>query len=200
MLKIINNLPFVEDSYETPSFLLKKENNYAPLLKLTNNVDYFLQINIAVEDLLNLLYQILYVMEDVENQVQEIIDSQIVFLRENYPLKYTNYAKSCSTINQLLFSNNQVEFLDAQLSVLYNELLNGESLTLEAESLINSITEFLNEKRTQINEKIIFINLYGGGNISEFILVTNYREQNLINYTNDKINEVNTFFSNYENQ
>jgi hypothetical protein len=197
MFLLKHNLPFVDDKYETPTLLLRQKNNYAPFLRVTNNVDYLQQIDFAVQDLITILYTMLTPMEEVEESIANSIDAQLLFLRENYPLKYTSYAKSCTTISSLLFSNNSVEFEDAQLSVVYNEFLNGERLTLEAQVLILGLNTFLNEQVLLANEKITFINTYGNAAISTLDLVTNYREQNYINIINDKIEEATSFFKNY---
>jgi hypothetical protein len=197
MFLLKHDLPFIDDKYETPTFVLRQKNNYAPFLRLTNNVNYLQQIDFAVQELTTILYTMLSPMQEVETSIQDSIDAQLLFLRQNYPLKYTSYAKSCTTIASLLFSNDSVEFEDAQLSNVYNEFLNGERLTLEAQVLILGLNTFLNEQVLRANEKINFINNYGNANLSTLNVVTNYREQNYINVVNDKINETNTFFNNY---
>lgn len=197
MFLIAHSLPFVEDKFETPTFLLKKEITYAPVLRLIKNVNYPQQVGYSLDRLLTLLYTILSPMEEVEIKVQEEIQKELIFLRENYPLKYLSYAKSCSTINNILFSNNQVEFEDAQLSILYSQLLNGEKLTLVAEMYVLNLNKSLNEKITSANVEIDFVNKYGGAAITTLETLTNYREQNYINVIKDKIDEVNSFAENY---
>lgn len=197
MFLISHDLPVADNPYQTPTFLLREKNNYAPLLKLTKNVNYLQQLDFATQELNTILQTMLSLMEQVEDEIQRSIETQLVFLRENYPLKYTSYAKSCSTIASLLFSNNAVEFEDAQLSLVYNELLSGERLTLTAQTLIVNLNTYLNENVLLANEKITFINTYGNTIISTLDLVTNYREQNYINIVEDKLEEVNNFFNAY---
>lgn len=197
MFLLVHPLPFVDDKFETPTFLLRKEEKYPPILYITNDVNYQQQVGLAIDRLLTLLYTILSPMEEVEIKVQEEIQRELLFLRENYPLKYLGYAKYCSTVTSIIFSNNPVEFVDAQVSILYAQLLSGEKLTLIAESYVLNLNKSLNEKIVSANVEIDFINKYGGSAMSNLETLTNYREQDYINVIKDKIDEVNIFAEYY---
>lgn len=190
-------MPFIDDKYETPTFLLRKEITYAPVFFITNNVDYKLQISIQLDELITLLYTILSPMEEVEIKVKEEIEKELLFLSSNYPLKYVNYAKSCSTVNRIIFINEPLEFVDAQLSILYNELLTGQRLTLVAKTYVLNLNKPLNVHIDSANEKIDFINLYSSANFTRLETLTNYREQDYITVIKNTIIDVNAFAEQY---
>lgn len=197
MFLIKHSLPFIDDKYETPTFLLRKAITYAPVFFITNNVDYKLQISIKLDELITLLYTILSPMEEVEIKVKEEIEKELLFLSSNYPLKYVNYAKSCSTVNRIIFINEPLEFVDAQLSILYNELLTGQRLTLVAETYVLNLNKPLNVHIDSANEKIDFINLYSSANFTRLETLTNYREQDYITVIKNTIIDVNAFAEQY---
>lgn len=190
-------MPFIDDKYETPTFLLRKAITYAPVFFITNNVDYKLQISIQLDELITLLYTILSPMEEVEIKVKEEIEKELLFLSSNYPLKYINYAKSCSTVNRIIFINEPLEFVDAQLSILYNELLTGQRLTLVAKTYVLNLNKPLNVHIDSANEKIDFINLYSSANFTRLETLTNYREQDYITVIKNTIIDVNAFAEQY---
>lgn len=190
-------MPFIDDKYETPTFLLRKAITYAPVFFITNNVDYKLQISIQLDELITLLYTILSPMEEVEIKVKEEIEKELLFLSSNYPLKYINYAKSCSTVNRIIFINEPLEFVDAQLSILYNELLTGQRLTLVAKTYVLNLNKPLNVHIDSANEKIDFIKLYSSANFTRLETLTNYREQDYITVIKNTIIDVNAFAEQY---
>jgi hypothetical protein len=130
-------------------------------------------------------------MEELDSNIEESIALELLTLRQTEPLKieYEDFKNIPNFINVL-------EFEDPEITNLYNELLNGERLTLSVENGIAEATLFLNDFIAEANDKIKLINKFTNFNLILLEPITNYKEQDYKNILSIRIEQLSNLIDN----
>lgn len=168
-------------------------NNYnkiAPFINLTNDYDFAEQVLFKVDETLSLLRLLYNSYLITLSEVVAQKETQLLYMRQTYPLTYVSYAKSCTTANSFIFGDNYAEFVDAQISAIYNDILNDVQLTEYAKFIYGQLGQEVNRFLGEINNNITFINNWGEHNVALLVVVEDYVNQNYSDIINNKIAEL----------
>lgn len=185
MWKINSDVPYIEERYSTPSYIINKmiylpNNNY----NLKNNQD--IQLFVVYRQLLSTLYAIRQYINQADRLIEDDLQTQLRLLELDYPTMRETYATYCSTILNLLYKDN-FTFSDFAIQELYQKLKNKIIYTTYATNIINNIARFINSRVDRYNLLIDSLNMSLNKNYTKLNPSTNYIVENYLNIVTTNI-------------
>lgn len=184
MFKINHDIPFYDNNYITPSYLLNKQ-NYLPKKKYNLYANNTTQLFLIYRELLRILNAIKRYINNANILIEDDLAQQLKFLELDYPTVREKYATYCSTIANLLYTD--ITFNDDVIQTIYQNYKDKVIFTTYATSIINNVASFINSRLERYNYLVDILNRYLNESYQHLAFCNNYITEDYLTFVENNI-------------